>query len=759
MIIDWHVVAESEHVQLDDVKWKRRLNKLESFTIVVVNTEEYKRILDIDDTVGLYKDNKLKTNIVIKQRQITSIGLVVDGYQEGISINDTLYDYDYSQDDTKRIEHNNVAANTILGYILTGTGYAVGVCPSTSIPGVRYEYVGRLDAAIKLASILALDWWIDEDANTFNIGTRGSSKGEVIIADIKKTEDGKERIKTVHVLGSGDGMNQPKAVVTDADVTGKEVAISVRDVSDETQLANIGTNYINANNINLEKIPIEIDIDKAIWLNPGDTITVTSKEQEVVGDYRIKEIKIGTLEKATIQLSNVVDTFTEDQQTDKNDIKTYSVFEQGATNIYSYNGAENVDSGANEEITIDIYIPPETVNINHIKLSYKIQAFRAYSKSVASSEVIAALGFNLAHHVLQVGQHYHRMQFHTHDFSDGPGGHVHEHSNTSDDHIHDVDVPNYNVGDVTSDGPSGTTSVAHSTHRHRIAQYLAAAVGYAARKFNMWTSGGVATNIDLATEFTGDKYSDTPSTTSSVGSSGHTHDTSIDHNHASFNSGQADYSSGGKATLATVVSDTTDAPNNNDTNSAYSTVFTGALTITANTLPQSDPNIALDGWIVFVHLRNNSGGANTITYSVTDVTKASTIIASRSSGALADGDSVTYQVYVSAASIDDLDVISLNILSNTGYRMDEYSLVIMPISKHDHDLTITYGIFEASLGSPTVDVKIDGSTRYSGLSGDQVDKVLDTWITTTGWHIVKLLPSSQCRLHWTIFNQIFIRST
>ena len=64
------------------------------------------------------------------------------------------------------------------------------------------------------------------------------------------------------------------------------------------------------------------------------------------------------------------------------------VYSQGATNLDSRDFADNCDP--EHPAVIRFYIPEETVRINKVLLSYKSEAFRAYSKAIAAAPAVSS---------------------------------------------------------------------------------------------------------------------------------------------------------------------------------------------------------------------------------------------------------------------------------------------------------------------------------------------------------------------------------
>lgn len=80
-----------------------------------------------------------------------------------------------------------------------------------------------------------------------------------------------------------------------------------------------------------------------------------------------------------------------------------------------------------------------------------------------------------------------------------------------------------------------------------------------------------------------------------------------------------------------------------------------------------------------------------------------------------------------------------------------------------HTHAANYGVVEANVALPTVTININGTDRFSGLSGDQADLDIARWIVT-GWNTIKFTPSSGAtpnglgRIQADCIVQVFIES-
>ena len=73
------------------------------------------------------------------------------------------------------------------------------------------------------------------------------------------------------------------------------------------------------------------------------------------------------------------------------------------------------------------------------------------------------------------------------------------------------------------------------------------------------------------------------------------------------------------------------------------------------------------------------------------------------------------------------------------------------IAGHMHDLL--FGIYEST--TPTsMDIKTDGTTRFSGLSGNQ-NKDVSSFITTSGWHTIEVTSNQLGRIACSVYIETF----
>ena len=76
------------------------------------------------------------------------------------------------------------------------------------------------------------------------------------------------------------------------------------------------------------------------------------------------------------------------------------------------------------------------------------------------------------------------------------------------------------------------------------------------------------------------------------------------------------------------------------------------------------------------------------------------------------------------------------------------------IPNHTHE--ITYGIYEASAGSDSSSVYING-TKRADITSSNSTLNLSSWITTSGWHTIEIRSTSRKRIEATLFMKTYIR--
>jgi len=258
--------------------------------------------------------------------------------------------------------------------------YGKLTCPTTTL-SMRFEYAQRWKALQKLADVLGKDLWLD--GSGVHIGDKGSAKTLTYFKTIRKTENSEDIINKVHLLGTGDGINQYTATAEDTTSQNnyglRERAYMLRDIENEDTLLLKAQQIITDNKDPVEYIEIEAPFTSDILsLDVGDTITINDSELGLSGDYRVKRLEIGP---TTIraELVNTIALLSDKLKEYYNGLESLGVYAQGATNLYSVQDSDNADP--NHPLELKIYVPPEAIKINRVKLNLVVGPFRAYSKA------------------------------------------------------------------------------------------------------------------------------------------------------------------------------------------------------------------------------------------------------------------------------------------------------------------------------------------------------------------------------------------
>lgn len=119
-------------------------------------------------------------------------------------------------------------------------------------------------------------------------------------------------------------------------------------------------------------------------LGVGKTITVTDNNTGLNADFKIYSIEMfndraGGSRGVNIVVNNLMYNFTTDIDELKKDMDTTGMYEQGATNIYAIDSADNCAVGF--PLNMRFFMAEEAKAINKVLMNFKIKPFRAYSSS------------------------------------------------------------------------------------------------------------------------------------------------------------------------------------------------------------------------------------------------------------------------------------------------------------------------------------------------------------------------------------------
>lgn len=394
--INYEVLLGSDEVGISDLTILEEINQATSFYFTIPNTSQNRTTLNanIGNTVTILKDrvSVLTGRIDVDKIHFTKTKIGVNGYAAYLALHFDFFAKDQGQYDTKRVQFDNIAANTILGYVLGGTGYSVSECPSTNI-SLRGEYESYLEwiAAIARATKWtdgdskkrSSDWWI-VGTEVHIANQRGSSKG--VIDGLVTLESEKDYLaieNTAHGFGMGDGINQLVTTKTNAGSVSthgtRAILRTDRRLRYQTTLDDEMQEHADTHADPIHCIYCAISTYE--WyeseLSVGDTITLDDYDLDISeAAYRILKATI-QLDEVILDIVNVIPSLTSSLSSVKKNLKVDGRYMQGATNIWQTSHGKNVSNAV--PLTLKIFIPSEAVYINSVKLSYAVLDFEKYT--------------------------------------------------------------------------------------------------------------------------------------------------------------------------------------------------------------------------------------------------------------------------------------------------------------------------------------------------------------------------------------------
>lgn len=385
----------TEKLGLVDITFSKELNQVTQFNAVFSNTVQNRNIIsdNIDSILYIYRnDIKIfegKINYDKIRYNITTIK--IDGYSKYIELHYQFFSRDQDQYDIRRVQFDNIAANTILGYVLDGTSYTIAECPSTLI-SLRGEYETKLQwiSAIAKACKYTVnektysnDFWIDISDGVHIAQQRGSDKGVLnFTEEVEREIDYSEIQNTAYGLGYGDGINQTSSIKTNADsVTTygeREIVVIDRKFQEQTALDDEMQEYADAHAEPIEEIPCKISTWE--WYNLdleiGDSVTLYNENTGINGSYRIKKSTIGTIY-TTLDITNTIPRLSTELQNIRRDLKVNGGYMQGQTVPLNFSNMDNVADGF--PLVLTLHIPQKTKAINAFYLSFDLALFRGWT--------------------------------------------------------------------------------------------------------------------------------------------------------------------------------------------------------------------------------------------------------------------------------------------------------------------------------------------------------------------------------------------
>lgn len=315
---------------------------------------------------------------IITRRELSkphgTVKLVI--YEKAIKLMWTLV----SVNGDYRLQYDNIPASVIAGDILNGSGFTLAECPTTYV-SLRLEYAKRWKALQTLADLLGADLWVEGTA--VHIGTKGTTKTLNYMGTLGKAEDVGKIANRVIILGAGDGINQAEAAAEDATSISEnglhEAAFTMRNL-DDMNVGAAASQVLAVMKDAAEEVKVEAFLPDALDVEPGDYLTLNDADLGLSGTYRVKRVRISG-HRASFELANREDLLSDRVNELIKNLESLGVYAQGATNLYSIQESDNADP--DHPITLKIYVPPEALKINRVKLNMTVSAFRAYSKAIA----------------------------------------------------------------------------------------------------------------------------------------------------------------------------------------------------------------------------------------------------------------------------------------------------------------------------------------------------------------------------------------
>lgn len=383
-------------IGVSNVILNHQLNQISRVAVVVANTNQNRAIVtdNINNTLHIYRDEiEIFTGrIDVDMIEYTQTTINISGYASYIDLHFEFFSRDQGQYDIRRVQFDNIAANTILGYVLAGTGYTTSECPTTLI-SLRGEYETRLQWISAIAKACkwtdgsdrkSCDWWIDTSDQIHIAQERGSAKGELTAISLLKNQRDYSSIQNrVYGLGYGDGINQLNTVKYNS---GSETAYDTREVckidrrfTNQTSFDDEMQEHADNHAVPVHQMPGKISTFQwyDLGLEVGDTVTIELLDLDVTSaSYRIMNAKIRPVE-TTLDIVNVVPLLSSEIQQAQRQLYIDGGYMQGATNIWQISHGKNVSNAV--PITLKIFIPDDAVYINAAKLSYAVLDFEKYT--------------------------------------------------------------------------------------------------------------------------------------------------------------------------------------------------------------------------------------------------------------------------------------------------------------------------------------------------------------------------------------------
>lgn len=308
---------------------------------------------------------------------------------------------------------SNLSPANTLAYILskqTTQRWAVGTVDFTALYEYKWENENLLSALFSIPKAYSEEyiWTWDTTVTPWRLNlVRPPSEisayiryGKNLIG-IEKDEDPTYVITRLYPLGYGEGVNQ----LTIKDVNGGVPYIDADTINIYGVIAATFIDKTEENPATLKakalaelekaKIPrVSYSVNAADiyqitkdpidrFRDPGALVQVYDEESGLEFTARVVTVNKSNIDSnpgdIKIEISNKVLDITDTTTSLLNRQRISEVYAQGATNIDSNDYQDNCDN--THPAIIQFYLPNETVRVNKCLLSYKVEAFRAYSRA------------------------------------------------------------------------------------------------------------------------------------------------------------------------------------------------------------------------------------------------------------------------------------------------------------------------------------------------------------------------------------------
>ena len=394
-----------------NVGYEKRLNELWTARFTMPADDSKNQYCDAYNLVEIYDgDERVELfRIMPSTRNRQDIDIIEYACEHTLAtlIDDVLFQY-------HEIGGTGVFTQTVLEYVLnqqTVTNWVLGVNDFSRQFQYSWENENLLGALFSIPNrfVEKYQWTFDTTSYPFTINLKSidtDSAPELFLRygknlqGITKETDTTELCTRLYALGYGEGVNQ----------------LTIESVNDNLP-------YLDASTIGEYGVISRIFVDRrfedaqslkaraqAILSElqvPRVTYTLAAADISNITNFDWDKAKIGTIAEVfddelgkitalvmgidkpnlTENPADVVITLANKPQDIASSISDLAdrqrineVYSQGATNLNTYNFADNCDNIYPAEF--QIYIPLETVRINKVLLSYKTSAFRAYSRAI-----------------------------------------------------------------------------------------------------------------------------------------------------------------------------------------------------------------------------------------------------------------------------------------------------------------------------------------------------------------------------------------